>query len=139
MVGNGGTVLFYVIRGRARPGGLTAAHPSDDEVIRRLVEFLQQSDFAGAIFTKEPMEGTFGFEQAKIDPASPTASPVEDSPRRARTHVSLFLSIFTIFAVRPSSSVIQLPMSAARNALPTGEIQLTAPGSRSSSSTPTTV
>jgi arylsulfatase A-like enzyme len=31
-----------------------------------LVEFLQQSDFAGVIFTKEPMEGTFGLTQALI-------------------------------------------------------------------------
>ena len=48
-------------------------------------------------------------------------------------------SIFTIFTFRPSSSVIQLPMSAARSAFPVGEIQLTTSGSRSSSSTPTTV
>jgi hypothetical protein len=31
------------------------------------MEFLQQSDFAGVIFTKEPMQGTFGLDQAKID------------------------------------------------------------------------
>src|SRR5467141_3059446 len=48
-------------------------------------------------------------------------------------------SIFTIFAVRPSSSVIQSPMSAASSALPRGEIQLTASRSNSSSSTPTIV
>jgi hypothetical protein len=35
------------------------------------VEFLQQSDFAGVIFTKEPMEGTFSLEQSRIDPPSP--------------------------------------------------------------------
>jgi hypothetical protein len=35
-------------------------------VTHRLVEFLQQSDFAGVIFTKQPMEGTFALEQAKI-------------------------------------------------------------------------
>lgn len=57
MVGNGGTVLFYVI-----------GH--DAAVTRRLVEFLQQSDFAGVVFTREPMEGTFTFDAAKIDPPS---------------------------------------------------------------------
>jgi len=54
VVGNGGTVLFYTER-------------RDSEVTRRLVEFLQQTDFAGVIFTKEPMQGTFGLEQARID------------------------------------------------------------------------
>jgi arylsulfatase A-like enzyme len=54
LVGNGGSVLFYVI-------GHEAA------VTRRLVEFLQQSDFAGVIFTKKPMEGTFSLDQAKLD------------------------------------------------------------------------
>ena len=39
VVGNGGSVLFYVV-----------GH--DATVTRRLVEFLQQSDFAGVIFTK---------------------------------------------------------------------------------------
>ena len=53
LAGNGGSVLFYVI-----------GH--DPTVTRRLVELLQQSDFAGVIFTREPMEGTFGLEQAKI-------------------------------------------------------------------------
>jgi arylsulfatase A-like enzyme len=54
IVGNGGTVLFYVI-----------GH--EKEVTRRLVEFLQQTDFAGVIFAHEPMEGTFTLEKAKID------------------------------------------------------------------------
>ena len=53
LAGNGGSVLFYVI-----------GH--DAAVTRRLVEFLQQSDFAGVIFTKQPMEGTFALEQANI-------------------------------------------------------------------------
>src|SRR5438094_10566789 len=39
----------------------------DAAVTHRLVEFLQQSDFAGVIFTKQPMQGTFGLEQAKVD------------------------------------------------------------------------
>jgi hypothetical protein len=54
LVGNGGSVLFYVVQ-------------HDAAVTRRLVEFLQESDFAGVIFTKEPMQGTFGLDQAKID------------------------------------------------------------------------
>jgi len=53
LAANGGSVLFYVV-----------GH--DKKLIRRVVEFLQQSDFAGVIFTKEPMEGTFGLTQALI-------------------------------------------------------------------------
>jgi predicted AlkP superfamily pyrophosphatase or phosphodiesterase len=53
LAGNGGSVLFYVI-----------GH--NETLIRRLVEFLQQSDFAGVIFTKKPMQGTFGLQQAMI-------------------------------------------------------------------------
>ncbi|HEY4758386.1 MAG TPA: hypothetical protein VIH43_07485, partial [Chthoniobacterales bacterium] len=53
LAGNGGSVLFYVI-----------GH--DETVTRRLVEFLQQSDFAGVIFTKEPIEGAFVLGQATI-------------------------------------------------------------------------
>src|SRR5919201_3285741 len=62
LAGNGGSVLFYVI-----------GH--DQTLIRRLVEFLQRSDFAGVIFTKEPMEGTFGLDQATIQ--SPHGPDVE--------------------------------------------------------------
>jgi arylsulfatase A-like enzyme len=54
LVGNGGSVLFYVVQ-------------HDAAVLHRLVEFLQKSDSAGVIFTKEPMQGTFGLDQAKID------------------------------------------------------------------------
>jgi hypothetical protein len=54
LVGNGGSVLFYI-------------DGHDPEVTRRLVEFLQQTDFAGVIFTKEPMQGTFGLELGRID------------------------------------------------------------------------
>jgi predicted AlkP superfamily pyrophosphatase or phosphodiesterase len=53
LAGNGGSVLFYIV-----------GH--DKTITRRLVEFLQRSDFAGVIFTKEPMQGTFGLEQAMI-------------------------------------------------------------------------
>ena len=54
LVGNGGSVLFYVIG-------------QDTTVTRRLVEFLQQSDFAGVIFTKQGLPGTFHLNDAKID------------------------------------------------------------------------
>ena len=54
LVGNGGTVLFYV-----------AGH--DAAVTRRLVEFLQQSDFAGVILTKQSLPGTLHLNEAKID------------------------------------------------------------------------
>ncbi|HEU0209934.1 MAG TPA: alkaline phosphatase family protein [Candidatus Udaeobacter sp.] len=54
LAGNGGSVLFYVI-----------GH--DPAVTSRLVELLQQSNFAGVIFTKQPAEGTFELEQAKIE------------------------------------------------------------------------
>ena len=54
LVGNGGSVLFYVV-----------GH--DATVTRRLVEFLQQSDFAGVIFTKQGFPGTFHLDDAKID------------------------------------------------------------------------
>jgi hypothetical protein len=43
------------------------------------VEFLQQTDFAGVIFTREPMEGTFTFDKAKI--ANEHAPDVEMSFR----------------------------------------------------------
>ena len=54
LVGNGGTVLFYMI-----------GH--DAAVTRRLVEFLQQTDFAGVIFTREAMAGTFTLDKVRID------------------------------------------------------------------------
>ncbi|HEX3619204.1 MAG TPA: alkaline phosphatase family protein [Candidatus Udaeobacter sp.] len=53
LAGNGGSVLFYVIG-------------QDETLTRRLVEFLQQSDFAGVIFTRKPLQGTFVIEQAMI-------------------------------------------------------------------------
>jgi arylsulfatase A-like enzyme len=62
LAGNGGSVLFYVV-----------GH--DEKLIHRLVEFLQQSDFTGVIFTKEPMEGTFTLEQAKMDRPEPDHRP----------------------------------------------------------------
>jgi arylsulfatase A-like enzyme len=54
LVGNGGSVLFYVVG-------------QDGTLVHRLVEFLQQSDFAGVIFTKQGLPGTFRLDDAKID------------------------------------------------------------------------
>jgi predicted AlkP superfamily pyrophosphatase or phosphodiesterase len=53
LAGNGGSVLFYVI-----------GH--DETLTRRLIECLQQSDFAGVIFARKPLQGTFALEQAMI-------------------------------------------------------------------------
>jgi arylsulfatase A-like enzyme len=54
MVGNGGTVLFYVMQ-------------QDSKVTQRLVDFLQQSDFAGVVFTRKRMEGTFMLRHGQIE------------------------------------------------------------------------
>ena len=54
LVGNGGSVLFYAVG-------------QDGMLVHRLVEFLQQSDFAGVIFTKQGLPGAFRFDDAKID------------------------------------------------------------------------
>jgi len=54
VVGNGGSVLFYVI----------GKNPA---VIQRLVAWLQQSDFAGVIFSREKVIGTFPLADIRID------------------------------------------------------------------------
>jgi arylsulfatase A-like enzyme len=54
IVGNGGTILFYVIE-------------HDREVASRLVEWLQHSDSAGVIFAREKFEGTFPLELARAN------------------------------------------------------------------------
>ncbi len=41
----------------------------DRALIQRLVDFLQNSDFAGAIFTREVMPGTFALRDARVDTA----------------------------------------------------------------------
>jgi len=66
VVGNGGEVSLYVI-----------GH--DEGVIERLVGFLQRSDFAGVIFTRKAMAGTFDMSQVKID--SETAPDIVVSMR----------------------------------------------------------
>jgi arylsulfatase A-like enzyme len=54
LVGNGGSVLFYVV-----------GH--DHAIVRKLIESLQQSDFAGVIFSRNGGNGTFAVTQALID------------------------------------------------------------------------
>jgi arylsulfatase A-like enzyme len=54
VAGNGGTVLFYI-------------RDHDHKVTQRLVDWLQHSDFAGMIFTREKFEGTFSFANVHID------------------------------------------------------------------------
>ena len=56
VVGLGGSILFYVI-------------DNDEAVIRRLAHFLQGTDFAGVIFSRLPIEGTFPLEQVRLDTA----------------------------------------------------------------------
>lgn len=53
----GGSVAYYV-----------AGH--EPESTRRLVETLQQSDFAGVIFTREPLPGTFPLAAAHLENAN---------------------------------------------------------------------
>jgi arylsulfatase A-like enzyme len=56
VVGNGGSVLLYVI-GR------------DKSLVQKIVEFLQQQDWPGVLFTREPMTGTFTLDQARLNTA----------------------------------------------------------------------
>lgn len=66
VVSNGGTVCLYV-------GG------KDKKLIGEVVTFLQRTDYAGVIFTKDGLEGTFPLSLAKID--SPTAPDIVVSLR----------------------------------------------------------
>ena len=66
VVGQGGSVLFYVI-GRG------------SETTRRLVRFLQQQDFTGVLFTREPVPGAFALKQGQLQ--SPEAPDVVMSLR----------------------------------------------------------
>jgi arylsulfatase A-like enzyme len=54
VVSLGGSTLFYVF-------------DHDEQTIRRLVEFLQGSDFAGVIFSVIPVEGTFPLSRVRLD------------------------------------------------------------------------
>ncbi len=61
VVGHGGSASIYV-------GG------RDTTTIEQLVEFLQKSDFAGVIFTRHAIDGTFTLDQAGLD--SPDAPDI---------------------------------------------------------------
>ena len=61
VVGLGGTVSFYVI-----------GH--DAAATQKLVDYLQGRDYAGVIFTRQKMKGTFTLDQARVD--SPDAPDV---------------------------------------------------------------
>lgn len=54
VAGNGGTVLFYI-------------YEHDRKITQRLVDWLQHSDFAGIIFTRERLTGTFASSDAFIE------------------------------------------------------------------------
>ena len=54
MVGLGGTLLFYIV-------------DHNETTARQLLEFLQQSDFAGVIFSRIKAEGVFTLEQARLN------------------------------------------------------------------------
>ena len=60
-VSNGGSTLLYVA-GR------------DERVIRDVVNFLQGWSYTGVILTRQPIEGAFTFEQARVD--APTAPDI---------------------------------------------------------------
>ena len=62
-VGLGGSTLFYVVN-------------RDEAVIRKLVEFLQTTDFAAVIFSRKPLEGTFPLESVGYSGASENAPDV---------------------------------------------------------------
>ena len=61
VVGNGGSVLFYVI-------------DHDRETCERLVDWLEASDFAGTIFSRDSLEGTLPLSAIHID--TPDAADV---------------------------------------------------------------
>ncbi len=54
VVGLGGSDLFYVV-------------DHDETVVRRLTEFLQTTDFAGVIFSRTKLPGTFPLEQIRSE------------------------------------------------------------------------
>lgn len=53
-IGNGGTVLFYIT-------------DHDPAVTRKLIAWLQQTDFAGVIFAREQIEGAFQLSDVHLD------------------------------------------------------------------------
>ena len=67
-IGLGGSVIFYVIE-------------HDEAVTRRLVEFLQTTDFTGVVFSRKPLEGTFPLESVGYSSANPNSPDVMISLR----------------------------------------------------------
>lgn len=66
LVGNGGTVFFYV-------------DDHEPATTLRLVEWLQKQDFTGVIFTREKLEGTFPLSRVHLE--TPTGPDVAVSLR----------------------------------------------------------
>lgn len=60
VVGLGGSVAFYVF-------------DHQEEAVRRLIEFLQGSDFAGVVFSSVPAEGTFPLSEVNLN--APKGAP----------------------------------------------------------------
>ena len=54
--GNAGTILFYV-------------RDHDHDVTQRLVDWLQRSDFAGVIFSRDKFDGTFALNEVRVNTA----------------------------------------------------------------------
>jgi predicted AlkP superfamily pyrophosphatase or phosphodiesterase len=63
VVGLGGTVMLYVV-------------DHDEAVTQRLVQFLQGTDYAGVIFSRLPIEGTFPLEQVRLNTTNPAPDVV---------------------------------------------------------------
>jgi len=63
VVGLGGAACFYVV-------------DHDETLVRKLVEFLQGTDFAGVVFSRVPVEGTFPMEAARINATNVTPDVV---------------------------------------------------------------
>jgi predicted AlkP superfamily pyrophosphatase or phosphodiesterase len=55
VVGLGGSAMLYVV-------------DRQEDIIRDLVAFLQSAEFAGVIFSRIPIEGTFPLSTARLDP-----------------------------------------------------------------------
>jgi arylsulfatase A-like enzyme len=58
VVSQGGSVLFYVMNRQTK-------------TVRKLVEFLQQQDFTGVLFTRKRMPGTFTLDTAMMESPDP--------------------------------------------------------------------
>jgi len=54
VVSNGGSSFVYVV-----------GH--DEQIIKRIVRFLQQWEFTGVIFTRKPLPGTFALREVRLD------------------------------------------------------------------------